>query len=64
MKFGQQLGDTYTYAQLMSFCCHQFRSMDLYTFPIISEPEVRPLQLRSQNISQESQGTFRKQDDL
>ena len=25
--------------------------MDLYTFPIIFEPEVRPLQLRSQNLS-------------
>ena len=32
MKFGQQVGDTYTYAQSMSFCCHQFNSMELYTF--------------------------------
>ena len=51
MKFKQQVGDTYTYTQSMSFCCHQFLSMDLYTFPITSEPEVRPLQLRSQNLS-------------
>ena len=60
MKFGQQVGDTHTYAQLMSFCFHKFPSMDLYTFPrgqIITDKV-------SKFKSQESQGTFRKHDGL
>ena len=51
MKFGQQGGKNYTYAQVIRFCCNKFVSMNLYTFPITSEPEVRPLQLRCQNFS-------------
>ena len=35
----------------MSFCCHQFPSMDLNTFSITSDPEVKPLQLRYRNLS-------------
>ena len=50
MKLRQQVGDTYTYAQPMSFWCHKFSSMNLYTFPISSEQEFIPLQLRSQNL--------------
>ena len=53
MKFGEQVGYTYAKAQPMPFGCQQFPSMDLYTFPITSKPEVRPqqLSLRSQHLS-------------